>query len=127
MARNQKGITLMSFVIVLVVVGFFALVAMKLFPIYSEYYNLKGVMKEFAAQPNSAALTPAQMQTEMDRRFNIAYIESVKSREHLKIVRTGRTAQLTVSYEVRKPMFGNLDVVAKFDHTVDLSGTASGG
>ena len=127
MARNQKGITLMSFVIVLVVVGFFALVAMKLFPIYSEYYNLKGVMAEYAAQPNSASIPPAQMQSEMDRRFNIAYIESVESRTHMKIVRTGRSAQLTVVYEVRKPLFGNLDVVAKFDHSVDLNGTASGG
>ena len=127
MARNQKGITLMSFVIVLVVVGFFALVAMKLFPIYSEYYNLMGVMAEYAAQPNSASIPPAQMQSEMDRRFNIAYIESVESRTHMKIVRSGRTAQLNVAYEVRKPLFGNLDVVAKFDHTVDLNGTASGG
>lgn len=127
MARRQQGITLMSFVIVLVVVGFFALVAMKLFPIYSEYYNLKGVMSEYAAQPNSASIPPAQMQSEMDRRFNIAYIESVESRTHMKIVRNGRAAQLNVVYEVRKPLFGNLDVVAKFDHTVDLNGTASGG
>ena len=127
MARNQQGITLMSFVIVLVVVGFFALVAMKLFPIYSEYYNLKGVMDEYAAEPNSASKTPAQMYTDMDRRFNIAYIESVESRKHMKIVRAGRSAQLNTTYEVRKPLFGNLDVVAKFDYTVDLNGTASGG
>lgn len=127
MARNQKGITLMSFVIVLVVVGFFALVAMKLFPIYSEYYNLKGVMDEYAAQPNSASIAPAQMYAEMDRRFNIAYIESVDSRKDMKIVRAGRSAQLNTVYEVRKPLFGNLDVVARFDYTVDLNGTASGG
>lgn len=126
MARNQKGITLMSFVVVLVVVGFFALVAMKLFPIYSEYYNLKGVMDEIGATPNSASMTPAQIQADLDRRFNIAYVESVK-KEHIKIVRNGRSAQLNIAYEVRKPLFGNLDVVAKFDRTVDLSGTASGG
>ena len=40
MVRRQQGLTLMSFVIVLVVVAFFALVVMKLFPMYSEYNNL---------------------------------------------------------------------------------------
>jgi Tfp pilus assembly major pilin PilA len=126
MARNQKGITLMSFVVVLVVVGFFALVAMKLFPMYSENHNLKGVMKEFAAQPNSASLTPAQVQADLDRRFNIAYVESVK-KEHIKIIRAGRGSQLNIAYEVRRPLFGNLDVVGVFDHTVDLNGTPPGG
>lgn len=124
MAGNQKGITLMSFVIVLVVVGFFALVAMKLFPIYSEYNNLRGVMKEFSAQPNAASLSPAQVQAELDRRFNIAYVESVK-KEHIKLQRTGTITQLNIAYEVRRPLFGNLDVVASFDNTVTLSGKPS--
>lgn len=120
MARNQNGITLMSFVIVLVVVGFFALVVMKLFPIYSEHHNLKAVMKEFSAQPNASTLTQPQVMLELERRFNIAYVESVK-KEHVKIVREGTLAKLNIAYEVRRPLFGNLDVVAKFDDTVTLN------
>src|SRR5690606_12444166 len=122
MKRKQHCITLMSFVMILVVVGFFALIAMKLFPMYSEYYNLKGVMKDFAAQPNTAAMTPAQIEADLFRRFNIAYVESVK-RENIKIQRVGRTAQLNIAYEVRTPLMGNLDAVGRFDYTVDLSGT----
>lgn len=126
MAVRQKGITLMSFVVVLVVVGFFALMAMKLFPMYNEYNSLKGVMNEFAAQPNSASFTPAQIQADLARRFNIAYVESVK-KEHIKVVRAGRNSQLNIAYEVRVPLLGNLDVVGKFDNTVDLTGPAPGG
>ncbi len=126
MERTQKGITLMSFLVVLVIAGFFALIAMKLFPMYSEYYSLKGVMKELAAKPNSASLSPAQIQTELDRRFNIAYVSSVK-KEHIKVIRNGRAAQLNIAYEVRVPLLGNLDAVGKFDNTVDLSGTSAGG
>jgi Tfp pilus assembly protein FimT len=127
MERKQKGMTLMSFIIVLAVMGFFGLIAMKLFPMYSEYNNLKSAMKELAAQPNSASLTLAQVQAELSRRFNIAYVESVNLKEDVKIIRgAGRSAQLNIAYEVRRPMFGNLDVVGKFDHTVDLNGTSSG-
>lgn len=127
MQRNEKGITLMSFVMVLAVMGFFALITMKLFPMYSEYNNLKSAMKELAAQPNSASLTLAQVQGELSRRFNIAYVESVDLKKDVKIIRgAGRTAKLNIAYEVRRPMFANLDVVGKFDHTVDLTGTSSG-
>ena len=121
MVRRQQGLTLMSFVIVLVLVAFFALVIMKLFPMYSEYNNLKGVMDAFAEQPGSASMTPAQVYSDLNRRFNIAYVESVQ-KEHIKILREGRTTRLNIAYEVRKPLFGNLDVVGKFDNTVTLGG-----
>ncbi|ODS64854.1 MULTISPECIES: DUF4845 domain-containing protein [unclassified Arenimonas] len=121
MVRKPHGMTLMSFVMVLIVVGFFALVVMKLFPMYSENFNLKGVMKEYAAQPNSASIPPAQMHTDLNRRFGIAYVSSVK-KEHIKLVREGGVSKLNIAYEVRVPLFGNLDVVGKFDHTVDLTG-----
>jgi len=124
MVRKPRGMTLMSFVMVLIVVGFFALVVMKLFPMYSEYFNLKGVMEEYAAQPNSASIPPAQMHTDLNRRFGIAYVSSVK-KEHIKIVREGGQSKLNIAYEVRVPLFGNLDVVGKFDNTVDLSGRPS--
>jgi Tfp pilus assembly major pilin PilA len=126
MERSQKGITLMSFIVVLAVVGFFALIAMKLFPMYSEFNNLKSAVNELAAQPNSASMTIAQVQADLSRRFNIAYVESVNLKNDVKIIRgAGRTSQLQVAYEVRRPMFGNLDVVGKFEHTVNLTGTSS--
>jgi ABC-type dipeptide/oligopeptide/nickel transport system permease component len=124
MVSKPRGMTLMSFVIVLVVVGFFALVIMKLFPMYSEYYSLKSVMEEYAAQPNSAANTPTQMHNELNRRFGIAYIDSVE-KDHIKVVREKGVSRLNIAYEVRVPLFANLDIVGKFDNTVDLTGRSS--
>lgn len=126
MERKQKGITLMSFIIVLAVMGFFALITMKLFPMYSEYNNLKSAMKAMAAQPNSASFTLAQAQADLGRRFDIAYVSSVDLKKDVKIIRgPSRSAKLNIAYEVRRPMFANLDVVGVFDHTVDLNGTSS--
>ena len=61
---------------------------------------------------------------ELNRRFGIAYVSSVK-KEHIKLVREGGVSKLNIAYEVRVPLFGNLDVVGKFDHTVDLTGRPS--
>ena len=40
MQRKMMGITLIGFVIVLVVLGFFGYVAMRLIPAYTEYYGV---------------------------------------------------------------------------------------
>ena len=124
MVSKPRGMTLMSFVIVLVVVGFFALIIMKLFPMYSEYYSLKKVMEEYAAQPNSASSPPATIFRDLERRLDIAYVNSVK-KEHVKVFREGGVAKLNIAYEVRVNMVGNLDVIGKFDNTVDLTGRPS--
>lgn len=126
MVRKQQGITLMSFIVVLVVVGFFAMVTMKLFPMYSEYHNVKSVMEEFAAQPNAAKMTLGEVQANLYRRFDMAYVSSVKN-EHIKIVREGSRTSLNIAYEVRTDLFGNLDAVATFDRTIVLSGSGPGG
>ena len=126
MQRSQKGITLTSFIMILAVLGFFALITMKLFPMYSEYYSVKRVMNDLAAVPKSGSMSGAQIQIELERRFNIAYVESVK-KEHVKITRVGKGSKLNIAYEVRVALLGNLDAVGKFDNTVDLTGTSAGG
>lgn len=65
--RNQDGMTLMSFIVVLAVVGFALYVGMKLFPMYEEYYStmvLKGIASETAtarapSRRRSASCSPS--------------------------------------------------------------------
>lgn len=41
----QRGITLLGFLMILMIVGFFAFLVMRLFPVYSEYYSVVSAMK----------------------------------------------------------------------------------
>ena len=113
MKRTQSGMTLIAFVIVLAVVGLFAYVAMKLVPMYSEYYAVKQALKGLAAEPGIADQDPAKIQDLFFRRLYISYAEDVKP-EHVKISRIDSGWEMDVNYEVRKPMISNLDVVGKF-------------
>jgi hypothetical protein len=113
MKRTQSGMALIAFVIVLAVVGLFAYVAMKLVPMYSEYYAVKQALKGLAAEPGIADQDPAKIQDLFFRRLYISYAEDVKP-EHVKIMRIDSGWKMDVNYEVRKPMISNLDVVGKF-------------
>lgn len=122
---NQSGLTLISFIIVLAVLGFFAFIGMKLFPIYSEYYGVVRSMKTVQAMPGVAKMTPAKVREMLARNFFTNYTKSVKQTD-ISIERKGGYI-LRVAYEVREPLIFNLDVVAKFDKSVDLFRQDPGG
>ena len=84
MRRTQSGMTLISFVIVAAVVGSFLFIAMKLFPMYQEYYGVKSAAKSLAGEVGIANEEPAQIKDKLFKRFNIGYVNSVKP-EHVKI------------------------------------------
>ena len=120
MKRTQRGMTLIGFVIVLGVVGFFAYIAMRLVPMYSEYYAVKQALKGLEAEPGIANRDPAKIQDLFFRRLYISYAENVKP-ANVEIERVESGWEMHVAYEVRKPLVGNLDVVGKFDVTERLT------
>lgn len=124
MKGRQNGITLLGFVIVLAVVGLFAYVGMKLFPMYSEFYSVKAALKGLSNEPGIGNTDPRKIQDLFFRRLYISYSENVKP-EHVKIKRVDNGWQMDVSYEVRKPVIANLDVVGKFDATQMLTRTGA--
>ena len=113
MKRNQGGMTLVGFVIVLAVVGLFAYVGMKLFPMYSEFYSVKKALAGLKTEPGIADKDPGTIENLFFRRLYVSYSDSVAN-DNVKIDRIEGGWKMTVDYEVRKPMIYNLDVVGKF-------------
>ena len=116
---SQRGMTLLGFLMVLAVVGIFAFVGMKLFPVYSEYYSVVQSMKGIQMEPGVANFPPEKIRVLLDKRFNISYIDSVKPQDIT--IKREKGYKLRIAYEVRRPLVYNLDFVAKFDKTVDLT------
>lgn len=122
--KAQRGITLMGFLVVLAVAGFFFLIGAKLFPAYSEFNSVKSVMDDMARESGAANFTISQAWASMERRFNISYVETPK-RTCLTLDRKAG-ANLTCTYEYRTAFVYNIDFVVKFSHTVKLGGAPAG-
>ncbi len=118
---SQRGITLIGFIIVLALASFFFLIGAKLFPMYTEFMAVKAAMVQVQNTPGSARLSPEQVWKILDRTFYTSYVDSVQ-RTNVQLVRQNGYF-LRIAYEVRKPLVYNLDVVAKFDHSVELGRT----
>lgn len=119
MNRKQGGMSMVSFLIVLVVVGCILYIGMRLFPMYQEYYAVRAAMKGLSTEP-TADMDPSRIKDLFFRRLYISYSENVKP-EDVKIERSGDGWRMNVNYEVRRPMVGNLDVVGRFDATQELT------
>ncbi|MQP77178.1 DUF4845 domain-containing protein [Stenotrophomonas sp. MYb238] len=118
MNRKQGGMTLTSFLMVLAVAGFAVYIGMKLFPMYQEFYAVKTSMKALAKEPGSA--DPVKAQELFFKRMDMNYSDSVK-RENIKFDRIDGGVRMNVSYEVRRPLVGNLDIVGRFENSQELT------
>lgn len=119
MKHEQRGMTLIGFIVVLGVVGLFAYMGMKLIPMYSEYYGVKQALSGLAGEPGIASKDPAKIKDLFFRRLYISYADNIKP-EHVKLVRKDAGYLMTVVYEVRKPLIVNLDVVGRFTAEKEL-------
>lgn len=119
MRRGQTGMSLWSFVLVLALAGSAVYVGLRLWPMYQEYYAVRMAMKSLAGEAGSADLDPDQARAALLRRLDISYAESVV-RDDVSFERITDGWRMRVAYEVRRPLFGNLDVIAKFDSSQDM-------
>lgn len=117
--KAQRGITMIGFLMVLVVLGFFAYAAMRLVPVYTEYFSVLKAMKSVAGEVGVANKQPGEIRNMLSRHFEISYVDSVRPTD-IRITRE-RTPSINISYEVRKPFISNVDLVVSFDHSEPLN------
>lgn len=122
MQQQQRGMTLISWVIVLALIAFFATMAIRLVPMYQEYMGVVKIMGSMKTELRDNQLTKQQVQRLMERRFDIGYISSVQTKD-LEILRGKNTPYITkiiVDYEVRKPFMFQIDLIGHFHKEIDV-------
>jgi hypothetical protein len=120
--RHSRGITLLGFLILLCVAGFFAYCVMKLVPVYVEYFGVVKAMEQIKDEPGAAEKTLEQSRRDLNVQFDLQYVDEKDippSSIQLKREATGPV--LRIAYEKRVPFMYNIDLVASFDKSVNLT------
>jgi hypothetical protein len=117
--RKQRGLTLVGFGIVLVLVVFFAYTAMRLVPLYLEYHALVNAMDTLKSTPGAAKMSPPKIKERLINSLWVNYATDNIQRKHMRITRSDGV-KVRVAYEVRREFIGNVDLIVKFDRTVQL-------
>ena len=119
-SRNQKGLTLVGFLIVLGVILFFAYSAMRVVPMYLEYHALANAMDKLVQDPTAKDLSPAKIKQNIKMSLWASYASQNIKEKDMRISKKDGAVVVRVAYEVRKEFLGNIDIIGSFDRTVEL-------
>jgi len=119
MPRAQRGMTGLGWLTVIALVLFFALLIVKLVPSYIEHYEIKTVLHSLKEDPLVTHKSPQEIRKILRRRLKINSVYDMKP-ESIHIEKSSGVLRVEIAYEVRKPMFGNVDVVMTFDDKLEL-------
>ena len=119
MKSTQRGLTLVGFIMVLVLVVFAAYLAMRIVPMYTEFASVKTTFDTLADESGLASQTPAQIRSRLNRLFITSYVDSINA-DDVEHTRDRAGARISVQYERRAPIAFNLYIVADFEYEVTL-------
>ena len=118
--HKQRGISMLGFLFVAVIVIVIAMLAMKLVPAYIEYFSVKKILNSMGQDSETKSMSNADIRNSFSKRANVGYVTVVKP-EALDIDRSGGKLVISTEYEYRAPLFANISLVVDFKATSDTS------
>lgn len=118
--KRQRGLSFLSLMAIVGILGFSAVVGLKLFPIYMDSWKIDGIMKAVISQPGINEQSRKEIFDAMMKRLDIDAVDAVNYRNSDALTITKRKNNVTINifYRVETPLIGNLSLVAEFDKIV---------
>lgn len=112
---KQQGLTLISWVIVLVFLLFQGVIAMKIIPVYLTDSSVSSIMEGLSTDVEARGLTTSRLKVLVAKRLRVNSVYSIKPESI--VVKKGRDDNIvTIDYEPRGTLFKNLEYIVSFHH-----------
>ena len=118
--NNQRGMTAIGWLIVLALVAFFALLAIRLTPMYMEAFEVKSGLESLKNEPFITQKSKPEIFKLMRRRFDVDNIDDVDLGKSLTVEKSGGILRISLNYELRRHIVGNVDVIGSFNPKVEI-------
>ena len=115
----ESGVSLSGLIVVLIVLGALALVAIKVVPAFFEYRAVKDSIVKAKAEAGSG--TVREIQQSFDKNAGVNDVSAISGRD-LVITRDGGSTEISFAYEKKVPLTGSVSLTFNFDGTTDPSG-----
>jgi hypothetical protein len=111
-ARRERGVSLVSMVVLVVVIGFGAVLALRVVPTFVEYRAINSAVKKA-----KDATSIVDIQRQFDRSATIDNIDTIAAKD-LDIQKTDDGFLISFAYTKKIPLFGPVSL------TIDYSGNS---
>ncbi len=119
--NKQRGLGFLGLIVLVGVLGFTAVIGLKLFPVYMDSWKIDSVMNAVISEPGINDQSRQEVIESMLKRLDIDAVDSLNYKNYgdrLSIVKRKNSVTINVNYEITTPLLGNLSLLAQFDKTV---------
>lgn len=116
---RQAGMSAIGLIFLLLIIGFVTLITLRLLPMYLENFSVATALESLKNEPELAIKSAPEILSLLQKRLDVNNVDNVK-RNNIGIKRNDASVTVSIKYEVRKPLIANLDVVSKFDRSIEV-------
>jgi len=121
MIKKQRGLTAISWAIIIAIVAIEGVAALRIIPSYMDFVSVKQVMDKLAKDPESKTMSSKRLTTTFYQRLTVSGIRYIqKDKNALSFVKGSDALTMKIHYESRGRIYGNLDFLATFDHEIKI-------
>ena len=118
--RQQQGMSPVTILFVLCLIGSAVFVGFKLIPVYIEHFSVVSSLKSMEEEAGMRSKPPSELKKLMKRRFEINDVRRVRA-EDVIIKKRAQETTIRVAYEVQVPIVANIDFLLTFDNVATLN------
>ena len=122
MQHHQRGMSIISILILVVLGVSIVLLVVKLTPAYIEFFSVQKIMSTMAKDPAFPGMSPREIRDSFDRRATIDYVTSVNGSD-LDLSKDNGENVASVEYAQKIPLV--LNISACLDFQASTAGTKS--
>lgn len=119
--KRQRGISFLSLIAIVGMLGFAAVIGLKLIPIYMDSWKIDGVMDAVISESGVNEQSRQEVINSLLKRLDINEADAVNYtnyKESLTVIKRKKKVTINIFYRVETPLIGNLTLVAEFDKSV---------
>ena len=118
---EQRGITFIGLIVVLAVVGFFAVIGIKVFPAYTEFSGVKNIIESISKNPDFENMSDGKIREAFIKSASIGYITTVSGDDLVIGKNQDGVKYVSIEYQVVKPIVANISILLDFKASSDKS------
>lgn len=111
--KRQRGVTLSSLLFFMLIVGFILYAMARVLPAYMDYWLVKRVMEQIAAQPDIADVKDSEVRARLGKDLRMNNV-TVVGYEDVEIERLERGVHLSAEFSVKAPFMGAVHLCMDF-------------
>ena len=122
MRSRQGGMTMISWILLIGLIGFVGMFAFKLIPIYMDYYSVNKAMIA-AAKDVQPGEIPAQIRVSISNMFDVNSVNVITDKDvDIKIDPDTKAVVMGIDYDARTNFIANIDLIVHFAKTYSAAG-----